>query len=317
VIDRAYFCRLTDGGVYFHFSTQSMSIISTLFEECSGQSALYAQADMLRVNMTCFQYCDGFRDGKYITADMYGVAIFDECAFYASYPRGQSSSSSPGDAISFQAGLAVTYYARNENHTRSDCGSPTTKNAAIDSDGSLCIIDREFSIFVDCREDFILWIRAPDGPIDRIQYTSFRSNTVYESVLCSRRYGCVISHCIFAGNSPLPTFLAGLTGFVIMDCVFDSEPSGNWSGTGTGNAFWVTTATIDDDIVPCPEIPTMPPPVDSGMNVLVIAIPIAVVVLACVVGVIWLCQKRKNRYGPYYDPGDVVRISKSYIVIGE
>jgi hypothetical protein len=254
------------GAVYLNDLLIALSMAFTIFDGCEGGNqggALYASNFDLRINRTCFSYCYCPGDGKHIRGIVHsaGASVLGDCTFFASFRRADSASPTAGDAVGLQSSSGV-YYFRDENHTRSDALSSAC--AAVDCDYDACTVNRQFSTFVDCRENYVLWLYAKTGSADAIGYTNFISNSLYEGVICSSDSGCPVVHCVFQGNSQGVTLCANQFGdpFVIVNCVFDHEPSGSWSSSGTGNAFGVTTETVAVPVMPC--VVTPPPPAESA-----------------------------------------------------
>jgi hypothetical protein len=249
VIQFCLFRNLTDGAVSFRVDSRAIAITTTIFDTIRRDAeggALRVTAANLQVNRTCFSYCYTPADGKHLFVEVYnGDSVSGDCSFYASYPLGETSSATPGNALSAR-GSYQTYYFRNENHTRSD--AMQSSSAAVGSDSPSCVANRRFSTFADCRESYILWIDAETKGLDIIEYTNFLSNDLSQGVLCSNNQGCTVSHCVFVGEA---RFFALLSPFVFMDCVFDRQPEDQWSTTGTGNLFLATTETIEVSVVPC------------------------------------------------------------------
>jgi hypothetical protein len=57
--------------------------------------------------------------------------------------------------------------------------------------------------------------------------------------------------CVFQGNSQNQIFGGASNTFVLADCVFDVVSSGQWSTSGTGNMWALTTATVAVAFAPC------------------------------------------------------------------
>jgi hypothetical protein len=257
VIDQAVFQHITGGAVYFWVTYRALTVTTSIFDDCENTfegGGLFAYCRPLYLNRTCFSHCYSERTGMHIRATVYaGTAWSSDCSFYASYPLGETFANSTGDGVRVFASLRLMFYFRNENHSRGDALS--LDSAAVDCDSSSCVVNRRFSSFMNCTGDYVLWISSPEDSAHRIQYTNFIANTLYDGVIRTSEAACPVSHCVFAGNQADATFVGNETDFLLQDCVFDAEPIGSWSITGTGNVFGSLTATFAISIIPC--VPTI------------------------------------------------------------
>jgi hypothetical protein len=185
--------------------------------------------------------------------------------FYANYRKGEalSQSTEAGNAFRVTAGLWSSfskgmYSFKDDNYTHSESGGGSAVYYS-----SIFLAGRwQFSTFENCRESYVLDIEILSNEnMTVIEYTNFISNRLSNGVVNSRSiYGYPIRNCIFEGNSATTTFInqvsalyGGQVGvnFTVTDCVFDQEPSGAWTSSGTGNIFGITTATISIGVTHC------------------------------------------------------------------
>jgi hypothetical protein len=189
------------GAVYLENTSLALSITITVFEGCRTTrygGAVFAYARELGINRTCFSHCDSPGHGKHL----YVQAKYSsgDCTFYASYSKGETSSSTAGDAVRVNdLPSASVCYFRSENHTRSDSSLGSSSSGAVDCDWSTCVVRRQYSTFMDCPDDLILWVHNGSDPVATIEYTNFLSNTLL-FVSNHRQYSTV--QCDYAdGNS--------------------------------------------------------------------------------------------------------------------